>query len=115
MRSLFGACLFALAQTTPWAFNPDNTIPLVVPEDLQAAAEALEYDDDQPIRGLIADLNRDGAGEFILQSAASLCAANCVYLIFDGRTHRHLAELTAARVHVESRRVNGYPVITALA
>lgn len=113
---LIAVGLVALAQTMalPWAFTPDSTVPVVVPSDVREAAGELEYDSAQMMKGFAVDINADGAAEYILQSAPSLCGANCVYYIFDGRTHRRIAEITAARVQVTSQHANGYPVITAL-
>lgn len=102
------------APVAPWAFNSDSTIPIAVPSDIRNAAADLEYDDGQAIKGLMVDLNEDGSPEFVMQSAPSLCGANCVFLIVDGKTHRRLAQLNGARVQVESTRSSGYPAISVL-
>jgi hypothetical protein len=74
----------------------------------------LEYDG-PPYRGLRTDLDGDGALEYIVESARSLCAnGGCVYALFDGATLRPLGSVFGGWLGVRVAPAGAFPIITAL-
>jgi hypothetical protein len=82
--------------------------------DLDAAIlEDLEYNGRDSVFGVVVDLNGDGAPDYLLRSAPSLCGAsgNCTFILVDGLSHRSLGAIGGNRLFVRQRRITGWPVI----
>ena len=76
----------------------------------------LEYDTTaaDTVKGVRVDLNGDGALDYVIQSAPSLCGnAGCLYAVFDGATGKSLGEVGLGRLYFLEERVRGYPIIVA--
>jgi hypothetical protein len=125
-RFLFGALLLPLApvfwpvapaaaQGPEWQFTFSSTTPIALPAWLSqdSIRAALGYDEapDDVVAGFLADLNHDGADDYVLRSSLAVCGSNCEYALLDGRTHRSLGTVGGSVVVVRPTRINGYPVI----
>ena len=120
---LFGAPA-AKAQGTPrlpWKMRWYDIPPLSVPAAIrnnsqyQLMMSRLEYyKATDTVKGIRVDLNGDGAMDYIIRSAPSLCGnAGCDYEIFDGATRKSLGELGAGMMYFLADTVRGYPTIVA--
>jgi hypothetical protein len=98
-----------------WAMSTEDFRPLrPVPPGLDLATlDELEYSPRDSVFGATIDLNADGAPDFLIRSAPSLCGAsgNCTAVIVDGRSKRPLGTIGGNRFYVRARRINGWPVI----
>jgi hypothetical protein len=104
------------AAAAEWAFGPGTTREIELPPGVMDAVEfgELEYDG-PPYRGLRTDLDGDGALEYIVESARSLCGnGGCVYALFDGATLRPLGSVFGGWLVVRVAPAGAFPVITAL-
>jgi hypothetical protein len=105
-----------VAVAADWAFTPTSTreiqLPAAVVDSLEFAE--LEYDG-PPYRGLRADLDGDGAPEYVVQSAPSLCGnGGCVYALFNGASLRPLGLVFGGWLIVRSAPTGTFPIITSL-
>lgn len=111
---LLAASRPVLAQYPEWSFDAQAAHAIETPGWLSADSlrDALfMYDSGEEIRGLVADLNRDGVTDYILQYSLTTCGTNCQYELIDGATHRSLGTTGGSLVYVGPRVINGYPVI----
>lgn len=124
LAGLFGAAA-ARAQAAPllpWYVNRSVVLPLRISvavrntPQFQGLIEDLEYDvATDTIKAIVADLNGDGTGDYIIQSAPSLCGNGaCEYAVFDGATHKSLGILNGFTLYVLADRAHGYPIIVAM-
>ena len=105
----------------PWALRRDIVGPLTVPAAIRNRREYksmisdLEYyKATDTVKGVPVDLNGDGAMDYLIQSAPSLCGnAGCGYAVFDGATHKSLGEVGLGTLYVLSDMVRGYPIVVA--
>ena len=114
----------AKAQATPhlpWKIRWYDVPPLGVPAAIRNNAQYqlmlshLEYyKTADTIKGIRVDLNGDGAMDYIVRSAPSLCGnAGCDFEIFDGATRKSLGELGGGMLYFLADTVRGYPTIVA--
>jgi hypothetical protein len=99
-----------------WAFTSTSTREIQLPAAVVDSPEfgELEYDG-PPYRGLRADLNGDGAAEYLVESARSLCGnGGCVYALFDGASLRPLGLVFGGWLVVRSAPTGTFSVITSL-
>lgn len=113
--SVLAISFAASAQTaTParWILTRRDVSVISVPADIRDSLDALEYDDTSAVRGVTVDLNGDGAKEYIIQSAPSLCGnGGCVYEIFDGASHKSLGQVFGGTLVVGGMSSHGFPGI----
>ena len=70
------------------------------------------YEATDTVRGIRVDLNGDGAMDYIVRSAPSLCGnAGCEFEIFDGATRKSLGEFGGGMMYVLADTVRGHPTI----
>lgn len=114
----------AKAQRTPhlpWKMRWYDSPPLSVPATIrnnsqyQLMMSRLEYyKATDTVKGIRVDLNGDGAMDYIIRSAPSLCGnAGCDYELFDGATRKSLGEIDAGMMYFLADTVRGYPTIIA--
>lgn len=114
----------AKAQPTPhlpWKIRWYDVPPLSVPAAIrnnsqyESMMSRLEYyNATDTVKGIRVDLNGDGAMDYIIRSAPSLCGnAGCDYEIFDGATHKSLAEIDAGMMYCLADTARAYPTIVA--
>jgi hypothetical protein len=105
----------AAGQGAEWKFSFQSATPIALPPWLSrdSVRAALGYDQnpDEVVAGFLADLNRDGADDYVLRYSRAACGTNCEYALLDGRTHRSLGIAGGSVVVVRATRINGYPVI----
>jgi hypothetical protein len=91
----------------------ENTIPVSVPTRIRSRVGAdLEYDDSEPMKGVVFDLDGDGVKDYLLQSAPSLCGnGGCIYVLCDGATGRKLGQFFGSPLYIRAERDHGYPKI----
>src|SRR6266404_5703715 len=99
----------ALAQSPPkppWGLGMENTIPVSVPTRIRSRVGAdLEYDDSEPMKGVVFDLDGDGVKDYLLQSAPSLCGnGGCIYVLCDGATGRKLGQFFGSPLYIRAER-----------
>lgn len=116
-------CVVSLLTTTPallsaqgeeWSFTAQSAEPLSLPTRIAPASvrRALSYDaPGQPISGFLADINLDGAQDYVLRSSIDACGSNCDYLLIDGPSARAVGRVGGSAVFVTPPVINGYPVI----
>jgi hypothetical protein len=94
----------------PWGIGAQSAITLNLPADVRRIAEDdLEYDDGDAVKGVRADLNGDGVGDFLLQSDRRLCGnGGCVYVLCDGATRKKLGLFFGSVLYVYAERTHGY-------
>jgi hypothetical protein len=99
----------------PWGLDLTSTIPISVPADIRRIIGSdLEYDETEPVKGLVVDLSGDGINDFLLQSAPSLCGnGGCIYVLCDGASRKKLGQFFGSAIYVSAARVRGYPDIAA--
>jgi hypothetical protein len=57
------------------------------------AAGYLDYEDGEPIGGLVVDFNGDGVNDYLIVSANRMCGnGGCAYLLFDGAAGKQIGE-----------------------
>jgi hypothetical protein len=97
----------------PWRVEPQSATRINVPADIRRAAGSdLEYDEGEPIKGVVVDLNGDGSNDYLLQSAPRVCGAGgCIYVVCDGATRRKLGEFFGSPLYVRAELSHGYPNI----
>jgi len=95
----------------------DDAIVIKLPAAVRGrVAPALEYEDDDPVKGARCDLNGDGADDYLVQSARSLCGnGGCPYAIVDGKSARELGYVMGSRLFIRAEKTHGFPVIDAYA
>lgn len=70
------------------------------------------YEATDTVKGIRVDLNGDGAMDYIVRSAPSLCGnAGCDFEIFDGATRKSFGELGGGMMYSFADTVRGYPTI----
>ncbi len=110
----FGVSLYA--QEGDWAFTVRSGAALELPNSpsVEAALAYLEYLPGEPVVGVLADLNRDGADDYVIRSSTRLCGtAGCPYALIDGKRGERLGEVFGNPIVVRHQLINGYPVINA--
>lgn len=114
----------AKAQRTPqlpWKLRWYDVPPLSVPAAIRSDSQyqwmlsRLEYyKTTDTVKGIRVDLNGDGAMDYIIRSAPSLCGnAGCDYEILDGATRKSLGEFGGGVLYFLADTARGYPTIVA--
>jgi hypothetical protein len=104
----------AQSPAAPWSLNTRTVRPLKVPQAVREQLEDLEYDDTATMKGLSVDLNGDGAVDYLVLAAPTLCGnGGCPFAIVDGASGRLLGEIEGAALYVLAERAHGFPVIEA--
>jgi hypothetical protein len=100
----------------PRLVSQASTAPIDVPDAVrQRVADALDYDDDEPIRGIAADVNGDAVRDYLLQSSPRLCGnGGCMYILWDGASGKSIAELVGSLLHIGDARPGAYPTIETI-
>lgn len=109
------------ASHLPWKIRWYDVPPLSIPATIRNNSQyrlmmsRLEYyGANDTVKGIRVDLNGDGAIDYIVRSAPSLCGnAGCDFGIFDGATRRSLGELGGGMMCFLADTVRGYPTIVA--
>lgn len=120
MRQLGLLCLAGLlgarvvqgqdAPRRPWALGLEDVSPVSIPAAMRARVQDLEYADTDSIRGVVVDLNADGAPEYLLQSAPSLCGnGGCLYTLVDGKSGDALGQFFGNVLYVQRETDRGFP------
>lgn len=121
MRLLIALALMlspALARAEPpetWVLTRRSVQSVAIPEAIAAHPVLAELELDPGSRTLQLarrDLDGDGAAEYFVQSAASLCGnGGFPYAIFDARSHAYLGQVFGNRIREASDRFNGWAVL----
>lgn len=104
----------AQSAATPkrWVLTRRDVTVVSVPAQIRDQLGDLEYDDTSAVRGVTVDLNGDGAKDYILQSAPSLCGnAGCEYAIVDGASAKSLGTIFGGTLVVGGGTAHGFPII----
>lgn len=116
--ALLGALLLSLAWGTArsggraWYFSNTLPGPIEIPSWLSADSlrDALDYEPDEEVAGIVVDLNRDGARDYLFRYSLAVCGSNCQYDVVDGRLRRKIGLVGGSVIHVDSLFINGQPV-----
>jgi hypothetical protein len=115
LSAMFGALGSARAQTPPlppWGLGMEDVTAIMVPPAIRSQLGDLEYDDADSIEGVSVDLDGDGARDYVIQAAPSLCGnGGCPYAIFDGATGRDLGQVAGSPLYVRAEKTHGHPII----
>jgi hypothetical protein len=113
------ACLLSMGQTsnrrtaptTPWSLRIGR-IP--VPGAFGPGAAAyLDYEDGEPIDGVVVDLNGDGVNDYLIVSANRMCGTGgCAYLLYDGASEKRIGEFFGDPLIVRPKGARAYPDIS---
>ncbi len=80
--------------------------------DIQNVLNQLGYDDNVFPYVFQKDLNGDGAADFLIVSASSLCGTGgCPYALVDGKTMRQIGDFFGSPILISDQIINNYPVI----
>lgn len=114
----------AQAQPTPrlpWKMGWYDLPPLGVPAAIRNNSQyqwmmsRLEYyKTTDTVKGIRVDLNGDGAMDYVIRSAPSLCGnAGCDFEVFDGATRKSIGEVDGGMMYFLADTVRGFPTIVA--
>jgi len=108
----------SFAQTAirkPWVLARADLAVISVPAAIRNQLDDLEYDDTSTVRGVMVDLNGDGAKDYIIQSAPSLCGnGGCNYAIVNGARGKSLGTIFGGTLVVGGAAAHGFPVIETI-
>jgi hypothetical protein len=80
--------------------------------DIPNLLNQLEYYDNAVPYVFQKDLNGDGAEDFLIVSASSLCGTGgCLYALVDGKSMRQIADFFGSPILISDQKINHYPVI----
>lgn len=89
-----------------------SQVKLPTAGDIPNLLKQLEYGDNAVPYAFLKDLNGDGAEDFLIVSASSLCGTGgCPYVLVDGKTMRQLGEFFGSPILIADQKINNYPVI----
>jgi hypothetical protein len=72
----------------------------------------LEYYDNTVPYVFQKDLNGDGAEDFLIVSATSLCGTGgCPYALVNGKTMRQIGDFFGSPILISDQKINNFPVI----
>lgn len=105
----------AAAQTPEWSFDARTGGVIDIPAWLHADSlrDALGYGAGAPVSGLVVDLNRDGADDYLFQFSTDVCGSNCQWEIVDGGGRRSLGLVGGSVMFVGGQTINGFPTMHA--